>query len=150
METEKNEATSALIRELPGMSRDRLAELWQENFDRPPAKRLRKELMMPVLAYRIQERAYGGLKPEIRDHLRGIAATIRSEPQPGEDKHGLRPGSRLLREWKGRTYEVIVTEEGYLYKDRHYRSLSSIASKITGTHWSGPAFFGTRAKKPKS
>lgn len=149
MQTERESATSVLIRELPTLSRDRLAELWLENFDRPAAKELRKELMLPVLAFRIQERVYGGLKPEVRDRLREIAATLRPENRkPGRSQ--LKPGTRLLREWKGETHEVILAKDGYLYRGEQYKSLSQIASKITGTHWSGPAFFGTRPKRPKA
>jgi hypothetical protein len=56
----------------------------------------------------------------------------------------LRPGTRLSRDWHGRTYHVLVLEDGFLHQDRQYRSLSQIAAAITGTAWSGPRFFGLK------
>ena len=55
---------------------------------------------------------------------------------------GLKPGARLVREWRGRTHTVTVTEEGFEYAGANYSSLTTIAKKITGAHWSGPRFFG--------
>jgi len=55
----------------------------------------------------------------------------------------------LVREWRGKTHEVILTGDGYDYLGKRYKSLSPIACEITGTHWSGPAFFGTKKKEPK-
>jgi len=54
------------------------------------------------------------------------------------------PGTRLIREWQGETHEVMIAKKGYLWQDKHYRSLSHIAREITGAHWSGPRFFGLR------
>ena len=57
----------------------------------------------------------------------------------------LKPGTRLIREWRGRSYEVLVLDDGFSWHGRRYRSLSAIARQITGTAWSGPLFFGLRA-----
>jgi hypothetical protein len=66
-----------------------------------------------------------------------------AEPEPGSKKrHVLRPGARLLREWNGRTHVVDVSEGGFIYESKVFRSLTAIARDITGTHWSGPRFFG--------
>jgi hypothetical protein len=62
----------------------------------------------------------------------------------------LATGTRLVREWQGRTYEVIALEDGFSWRDTHYRSLSAIARKITGTPWSGPLFFGLKQNGAKS
>lgn len=59
----------------------------------------------------------------------------------------LSPGTRLLREWKGRTIEVTIVENGYLFEERLYTSLSQIAEHVTGTHWSGPRFFGLKNRR---
>ena len=53
-----------------------------------------------------------------------------------------KPGTRLVREWQGETYDVTILDKGYRWQERHYRSLSRIAEEITGTRWSGPRFFG--------
>src|SRR6266851_5171085 len=93
----------------------------------------------------MQEVALGGLRPEPQRELRQIAqelkqtgaARIRLRPQ-------LKPGTRLMREWQGRTYEVVVLDDGFSWQGAQYRSLSAIARKITGTAWSGPLFFGLK------
>ena len=69
------------------------------------------------------------------------AASIRARPE-------LKPGTRLVREWQGRTYEVLVLDDGFSWQDTHHRSLSALARKITGTPWSGPLFFGLKPNRP--
>jgi hypothetical protein len=107
--------------------------------------------MRPILAFRIQERAHGGLSTETKDRLRQVMGSL--EPQrrsPKEARNRFKPGTRLIREWREKTHEVILTGDGYDYLGKRYKSLSPIACDITGTHWSGPAFFGTKKKEPKS
>jgi hypothetical protein len=97
----------------------------------------------------MQELARGGLHPEPQGALLRIArefketgaATICTRP-------ALKPGTRLVREWRGRTHEVLVLDDGFAWQGRHYRSLSAIARKITGTAWSGPLFFGLKPNRP--
>jgi hypothetical protein len=98
---------------------------------------------VPFLAYKIQENAYGGLKPSTRSQLRRIAIELEKSTASPEFKvrRKLKSGTRILREWHGQTHEVIVTESGYEYGGAGYRSLSEVARKITGARWSGPAFF---------
>jgi hypothetical protein len=102
------------------------------------------------LAYRIQEIAYGGLKPAIRAELRRIAQALKRNPGSSEllIRPRIKPGSRLLRQWRGETHEVFVTDSGYEHRGVRYRSLSEIARKVTGTRWSGPAFFGLKSATP--
>jgi hypothetical protein len=144
------EETRALIQKLPEMAREELLGLWQENFGKPAAPRLRRELILPILAYRIQERAYGGLDAESERRLKEVAAGLR-RPAGRQTKAATRfkAGSRIIREWKGKTHEVLITSSGYEYRGEAFKTLSPIATRITGTHWSGPAFFGTRQKAPK-
>ncbi len=88
----------------------------------------------------MQEKEQGGLPPEARRMLgSGEAVPRRRRPSA---RASLRPGNRLVRRWRGRTYVVEVTDAGLMYDGTRYSSLSVIASKITGTHWSGPKFFG--------
>jgi hypothetical protein len=101
--------------------------------------------MLPILAFRIQELAHGGLKPETNAKLREIASSL--NPKRSDARQRFRAGTRLVREWQGKVHEVIITADGFEYQGRTYQSLSPIACHITGTHWSGPAFFGTRKDK---
>lgn len=144
-----NNATTALIQTLPTLPKERLVELWKDNFGKAPG-RIRPELMRPILAFRIQERAYGGLSTETKDRLRQVMGSLEPKRRSHNEAHTrFKPGTRLVREWKGKTHEVILTDGGYDYLGKRYKSLSPIACEITGTHWSGPAFFGTRKKEPK-
>lgn len=103
------------------------------------APRLAAELMRLAIAYKLQERALGGLSAADRRALREHART------GGAPK--LKAGTRLLRSWRGRNVSVEVTDGGYLYEDRAYGSLSAIAREVTGAAWSGPRFFGLTSAK---
>jgi hypothetical protein len=132
------------------MPREELLTLWQENFGKPASPRLRRELILPILAYRIQERVYGGLDPESERRLKEVAASLnRPESRQTKATQRFKPGSKIIREWKGETHEVLITSSGYEYRGEAFKTLSPIATRITGTHWSGPAFFGTRQKAVK-
>jgi hypothetical protein len=139
------EATTELIRRLPTAGRDELLKLWQESFGRPASPGLRRSLILPILAYRIQERAYGGLDPESERRLRAAVGDPKPQGTKKTEKaQTFKPGTRILREWKGQIHEVLITSSGFEYKGETFRTLSPIAKRITGTHWSGPAFFGTK------
>ena len=128
-----------------------LAELrqqWRALYKTEPSPRLSRELLLRAVAYRMQELALGGLRPETQRHLRQFtqqlkesgATRIRARPE-------LKPGTRLVREWQGRTYEVLVLDDGFSWQSAHYRSLSAVARTITGTAWSGPLFFGLKESR---
>lgn len=72
----------------------------------------------------------------------GEASGPSARAEPSAERRKLAAGARLLRDWNGRTHVVDVVESGYLYEGKTYRSLSAIARRITGAHWSGPRFFG--------
>jgi hypothetical protein len=101
--------------------------------------------MVPLLAYRMQEREFGGLSHTARRRLRDIAASLKGEG-PSQEKSDSAPqtGARLIRVWRGEMHEVIATGGGYEYRDQTYSSMSKIAREITGTRWSRPLFFGVR------
>ena len=132
------------LAELLHLSRQQLLDLWQKLYRRPAPVGLRREVLVPFLAYRIQENAYGRLKPSTRAELRRIARLL--EPSRGPGKHPVRarikPGTRIVRTWRGAAHEIFVAESGFEFQGTTYCSLSEIARKITGTRWSGPAFFG--------
>ena len=97
------------------------------------------ELLRRMLAWRIQAAVFGGLDPDTRRKLKSEGA-----PRPALE---LTPGTRLTREWKGRPCEVLVQEDGFLFAGGRYRSLSEVATAITGTRWNGPRFFGLRKQE---
>jgi len=98
----------------------------------PP--RVRTDLLRHLLGHALQEKAIGGLRSSQGQALRRIAA--------GKEAVILKPGLRLVRQWNGRTVTVTVLEDGFLWEERTWRSLSAIARAVTGAHWSGPRFFG--------
>jgi hypothetical protein len=145
-ESQLSNSTTERIRSLPTLPKERLLVLWRENFGKP-AGSIRAELMIPILAFRIQEKAYGGLDAGITGRLREITDSLAPKSRiHGEARCRFKPGTRLVREWKGTIHEVILTDDGYEHQGKKYKSLSPIACAITGTHWSGPAFFGTAKK----
>lgn len=101
----------------------------------PPA------LLCRLIAQRLQERRHGALPALVARELIRIASQGGAAPA-ARPQVELTPGTRLLREWNGRTVTVEVLESGFAYADRTWRSLSEIARHVTGAHWSGPRFFG--------
>ncbi len=134
---------------------DRLAELetsstaelgtrWEQAFKRSVPKRASRDLLLRALAYHVQEWAEGGLSKAALRRLAGLAdpkidggRTRPAAPRP-------RPGTRLIREWRGEVHRVDVIDGGFDYHGERYASLSRIAREITGSRWSGPLFFGLR------
>jgi hypothetical protein len=121
---------------------------WAKVYQRPAPRRISRDLLLRGIAYRVQEEMYGGLEPRIVKALLRIADAARNgAPVPEAPKAELPAGVRLLREWKGVTHIVEVVPEGYAWRGKTYRTLSMIARAITGTHWSGPRFFGLHDKR---
>jgi len=134
---------------LPKLDLGALRQQWRTLYKAEASPHLSRELLVRAVAYRMQEVALGGLRSGRQRQLHQIAqqfkqtgaATIRARPE-------LKPGTRLVREWQGQTYEVLVLDDGFSWQGTHHRSLSSIARKITGTAWSGPLFFGVKPNRP--
>jgi hypothetical protein len=124
---------------------------WRRDLKQAPPPHVRKQLLVPLLAYKLQEQAYGGLKPEVKRRLRELAAGFDRNPRKtgGQftDSIRIKPGTRLIRQWEGKTHQVTVGEAGFEYDGELYKSLSVIARLITGTRWSGPLFFGLRGRR---
>ncbi len=122
-------------------SRDLRTE-WRRLFRSNPPN-LSRDLLVRAVAYRVQELAHGGLAKATARKLATLAAEFGRDGQISVDATPqIKPGARLVREWRGRTHVVTVTEDGFIYAGESYPSLTSIAQKITGAHWSGPRFFG--------
>jgi hypothetical protein len=121
---------------LPKLGRVGLQQRWREIFKTAPPAMFTPDLLARGIAHRLQERALGRLEPALARQLQsGGQARAGARPK-------LRTGNRLVRRWRGCTYVVDVTDEGFRYREATYGSLSEIAALITGTRWSGPRFFG--------
>lgn len=107
---------------------------WEKAYQEPPPI-LPRDVLRLGIAYRWQEKAMGGL-------ARSVAGALRSSGNGQPAIIATKPGTRLVRSWNGRTISAQVSEDGFLFEDRIYRSLSAIAREVTGTAWSGPRFFG--------
>ena len=128
-----------------------LRQQWRSLYKADASLHLSRALLVRAIAYRMQEVALGGLRPAQQRRLRQYAQEFK---ETGETRlrarPELKPGTRLVREWHGRTYEVLVFDDGFSWQGTHHRSLSAIARKITGTPWSGPLFFGVKPNRPAS
>ena len=112
----------------------------------PP--RLSRDLLLRAVAYELQAEAFGGLSAQALRRIsmaEGKAGDTLEAPECPQAR--LSSGARLVREWHGRTHSVEVLENGFLFEGQTYRSLSEIARRITGSHWSGPRFFGLTRKR---
>jgi hypothetical protein len=144
-----NVITKEALSRLPTLDIGELRLQWRGLYKTQVPPHLSRELLVGAVAYRMQELARGGLRPEPQRQLLRIAqqfketgaATILTRPE-------LKPGTRLVREWQGRCYHVLVLDDGFSWQGTRYRSLSAIARKITGTAWSGPLFFGLKPSRP--
>jgi hypothetical protein len=130
------------LKKLTGMSAPALRVLWQETFGRPHPGWVQKDFLLRALAYHAQEKAYGGLSPPVRRQLLRYAEEVQAKGRIASlDTLKIKRGTRLVRGWGGDTHVVTVSEPGFEYRGKRYGSLSEIARLITGTRWSGPAFF---------
>ena len=134
--------TDELIR-LHSLSIFELRTEWRRQQRLPPPMRLSRDLLIRAIAYKLQERAEGGLSKATlrRLHRLGTKGGNGGDPQRPSGIVPM-PGTRLVREWHGATHSVLVHADGFEWRGQRYRSLSVIARAITGAHWSGPRFFG--------
>jgi hypothetical protein len=137
---------AAELKELGGLGTDELRQQWSKLFGLAPGLRISRELLIRAVAHRMQEDAHGGLGKTCRRQLVRLAETLgESGSLEGIQTQSFKPGTKLIREWKGRVHEVVIAGGTYIWAGQHYRSLSQIARAITGTRWSGPRFFGLEA-----
>ena len=116
---------------------------WRRLYRATPPTRLSRDLLIRGVAYRLQEQAHGRLSLGIKRRLHTLSE--------GADQRGgsaaapaiaLKPGTKLIREWHGHAHTVSVLDDGFEYQGERFGSLSRVARRITGVHWSGPLFFG--------
>ena len=128
-------AIEAEIAQLRSLARDALRRRWRAVFGRPPPAGLSKDLLGRMIAWRMQEQAFGGVDRESLTFLQGLA---RHGSSP---RRQLKPGTVLVRDYHGQRHTVTVAPDGFNWQGTTYASLSAIARAITGTAWSGPRFF---------
>lgn len=104
--------------------------------------------LIRAIAWRLQEKASGGLPPARVRELDRLSQQLESDGEIDvAGARSLKPGSRLVRHWHGTVHSVTVLDEGFEFEERHYSSLTQIARQITGAAWSGPRFFGLKRKR---
>ncbi len=151
MAARQKDASREALSRLPKLDLHELREEWYCLYKADASPHLSRELLIRAVAYRMQEVALGGLRPEPQRQLRQIAQELKQTGEAAKRfRPQLKPGTRLIREWQGRTYEVVVLDDGFSWQGAQYRSLSAIARKITGTAWSGPLFFGLKQNRSAS
>ena len=135
------------IAELINLSLSELKDRWRSAYGTEPPPRSSRKLLISAIAYRVQERALGGLRPSVRRLVErasedtGRRWILRTRPVTRAST-----GTVLIRDWQGKSHHVTVLDRGVLYRKKNYRSLSQVARVITGCRWSGPLFFGLRRR----
>ncbi len=138
---------AAKLAALPEMAAIDLRAEWRRLYRAHPPRRIGGHLLELGVAWKLQERAYGGLSAAMKRRLLALAKTMDEKDDLAKARVvRLKPGAKLVREWRGKTHDVLVLEDGFQWRGQHWRSLSAIAREISGTHWSGPRFFGLQAK----
>jgi hypothetical protein len=140
----KNPSLTDELGELHRLDLATLKRRWRMLYRNEAPVRIGQALLLHAVAYRLQETALGGLKRSTRRLLERVAEdNVRL--RPATETPRINPGTVLIREWHGVSHRLTVLKEGVLLRGARYRSLSEVARKITGSHCSGPRFFGLRA-----
>jgi hypothetical protein len=146
LEATVDPAVEAELGRLPTAPIADLRNRYRELFRTEPSKAFGPDLLRRSIAHRIQEKAYGGLSASTRRLLDQLVKVALAKPNGRlELPRRIKPGSELVRTWKGRSYRVMVMADGFAHDGKTFASLSEIASEITGTRWNGPRFFGLRS-----
>ncbi len=128
---------------LGNMNAPDLRKEWARLYRSHPPRKLSRDLLQLGVAWKLQERALGGLSAVTKRQIAELAEAMGATADLTKARTvRLRTGVRLIREWNGETHEVLVVEDGFQWRGKTWRSLSVIAREMTGTHWSGPRFFG--------
>ena len=139
------------LRALDALSYPELRAEWRRLYRTLPPKRVARELLLLGVAWKVQEQSLGGLGAAMKRTLAGLTETLERDGDVNRTRVvQLKPGAKLVREWHGKTHTVLVLDEGFEWRGKRWRSLTTIAKAISGAHWSGPRFFGLhrRAVRP--
>ena len=138
------------IASLLDRSTQELRLAWRKLHRTEPPFGISRDLLIRSLAYELQQRANGSPSLALRRRLQTLAGGWERGARSVDPSVVLKAGSTLVRQWRGQTHTVLVQKDGFEYEGQRYRSLTVIAERITGAHWSGPRFFGLtgRARTP--
>jgi hypothetical protein len=137
-----------LATEIAGLSKlgtDELRERWKAICGKAPSREIGRSFLTRAIAYDLQERTYGGLKPSTDRLLSHAVEEAASDSAKRPQTRMAQTGTVLIREWQGTAHRVTMLDDGVSFKGKRYRSLSEVAREITGSRWSGPRFFGLRS-----
>jgi hypothetical protein len=138
------------IVELVGRPTRDLRLAWRQLHRTGPPLGLSRDLIIRALANQLQERTDGGANRALRRRLQALAGRFEKGGASFDPDVVLKTGTTLVRQWGGHAHTVLVRGNGFEYEGKHYRSLTVIAERITGAHWSGPRFFGLTKRGPPS
>ena len=128
--------------ELVDRSTHELRLAWRQLYCTGPPFGLSRDLLLRALANQLQEQSYRGMSRALRRRLQGLAGASEKATMGVDPGLVLKAGTTLVRQWRGHTHTVLVHKDGFEHEGQRYRSLTAIAERITGAHWSGPRFFG--------
>lgn len=148
--TDRPETIATKLDQLYDLALFELRQEWRRLYRMQPPARLSRDLLTRGIAYRLQEQALGGVpKAVLRKLEQGQASKLGGTGRSGSAPLTIKPGTRLVREWRGVTHSVLVQADHVEWNGQRYRSLSEVARAITGARWSGPRFFGlTKRAEP--
>lgn len=142
-DTKTEEAIAEQLLSLEKLDYKKLSAEWCRLYRRTPPNRVSRELLLRGIAYKIQEKAFGGLNSAMKRKLANLSENLDESGGSIRNRAAhLKPGTKLIREWYGKIHTVTTLENGFEWQGKQWRSLSVIAREITGAHWSGPRFFG--------
>ena len=139
-----------MINKLKALSKDDLIKYWYKYFEEEPPKGTKSEALVKQIAWQMQAKKYGGYSAQTLKQLEKLAQKLKNKSEINESDIQnstrqileIKPGTKLIKEYKNNKHEVIVLENGFSYNGERYKSLSAIANEITGTRWNGKKFFG--------
>jgi hypothetical protein len=146
----KMDDIEAEIAGLADRSTHELRLSWRSLYRKDPPLGLSRDLIIRALANKMQERAHGGPSRSLKRHLHTLAGELEKGSLSLDPGVVLKTGARLVRQWRGHAHTVLVLGDGFEYEGQRYRSLTMIAARITGAHWSGPRFFGLIKRTSRS
>ncbi|MCE7887403.1 MAG: DUF2924 domain-containing protein [Alphaproteobacteria bacterium PRO2] len=144
----KTQLNHKIIGNLTSLSLEDLRQKWAITWGQQPHARIGRTMLLKSLEYKILEQETGTFTSEQRQRLEQLIKSYKRNPNYfDENVPALKPGTRLVRNWNGKRYSVLVQNAGYEYKSKIYGSLSQVAFEITGTRWNGWVFFGLKKKE---